>query len=146
MSNIGSYDERRNDFDWGQAREELAYDDAPTKNIAYFLAERNCERGLADKVALIWENAAGDATERYTFDEVRLYSNAYARLLRELGIEPGERVCIFMDKIPDLYFSFVGILKAGAIAQPLFSAFREDSLFTRLENAETTAILTMKKS
>ncbi|NIT37090.1 MAG: acetate--CoA ligase [candidate division Zixibacteria bacterium] len=145
MSNIGSYDERRNDFDWGQAREELAYDDAPTKNIAYFLAERNCERGLADKVALIWENAAGDATERYTFDEVRLYSNAYARLLRELGIEPGERVCIFMDKIPDLYFSFVGILKAGAIAQPLFSAFREDSLFTRLENAETTAILTMKK-
>jgi acetyl-CoA synthetase len=145
MSNIGSYDERRNDFDWGQAREELAYDDAPTKNIAYFLAERNCERGLGDKVALIWENAAGDATVRFTFEQLRLYGNAYARFLRDLGIEPGERICIFMDKIPDLYFSFVGILKAGAIAQPLFSAFREDSLFTRLENAETTAILTMKK-
>jgi acetyl-CoA synthetase len=145
MSNIGSYDERRKDFDWGRAREELAYDDAPTKNIAYFLAERNCERGLGDKVALIWENAAGDATERFTFEQLRLYGNAYAKLLRRLGVEPGERVCIFMDKIPDLYFSFAGILKAGAIAQPLFSAFREDSLFTRLENAETTAVLTMKK-
>lgn len=145
MSNIGSYDERRKDFDWGQAREELAYDDAPTKNIAYFLAERNCERGLGDKVALIWENAAGDATERFTFDELRRYSNAYARLLRGLGVEPGARVCIFMDKVPDLYFSFVGILKAGAIAQPLFSAFREDSLFTRLENAETAAVLTTKR-
>ncbi len=145
MSNIGSYDERRNGFDWGQAREELAYDDAPTKNIAYFLAERNCERGLGEKVALIWENAAGDATKRFTFEQLRLYGNAYAKLLRELGIEPGERVCIFMDKIPDLYFSFAGILKAGAIAQPLFSAFREDSLFTRLENAGTTAVLTMKK-
>jgi acetyl-CoA synthetase len=145
MSNIGSYDERYEDFDWGQAREELAYDDAPTKNIAYFLAERNCERGLGDKVALIWENAAGDVTKKYNFNELRLYSNAYAKLLRDLGIEAGERVCIFMDKIPDLYFSFVGILKAGAVAQPLFSAFREDSLFTRLENAETTAVLTMKK-
>ncbi len=145
MSNIGSYDERLKDFDWGRAREELAYDDAPTKNIAYFLAERNCERGLGDKVALIWENAAGDAAERFTFEQLRLYGNAYARLLRGLGVEPGERVCLFMDKIPDLYFSFVGILKAGAIAQPLFSAFREDSLFTRLENAETSAVLTTKK-
>jgi acetyl-CoA synthetase len=145
MSNIGSYDERRKNFDWGHAREELAYDDAPTKNVAYFLAERNCERGLGDKVALIWENAAGDETRRFTFDELRRYSNAYAALLRRLGLEPGERVCIFMDKIPDLYFSFVGILKAGAIAQPLFSAFREDSLLTRLENAETAAVLTMKK-
>ena len=145
MSNIGSYDERRDNFDWRQARKALAYDAAPTKNIAYFLAERNCERGLGDKVALIWENAAGDATKRFTFDELRLYGNAYAKLLRDLGVAPGERVCIFMDKIPDLYFSFVGILKAGAIAQPLFSAFREDSLFTRLENAETTAVLTMKK-
>jgi acetyl-CoA synthetase len=145
MSNIGSYDERRKDFDWGQAREELAYDDAPTKNIAYFLAERNCERGLGDKVALIWENAAGDDARSFTFDELRRYSNAYAALLRRLDLEPGERVCIFMDKIPDLYFSFVGILKAGAIAQPLFSAFREDSLLTRLENAETSAVFTMKR-
>jgi acetyl-CoA synthetase len=145
MSNIGSYDERFEDFDWGQARAELAYDDAPTKNIAYFLAERNCERGRGNKVALIWENAAGDVTKQFTFNELRLYSNAYAQLLRDLGVEPGARVCLFMDKIPDLYFAFVGILKAGAIAQPLFSAFREDSLFTRLENAETSVVLTMKK-
>jgi len=145
MSNIGSYEEKLEDFDWGQARAELAYDDAPTKNIAYFLAERNCERGLGDKVALIWENAAGDVTTKFTFNQLRLYSNAYAKLLRDLGVEPGARVCLFMDKIPDLYFAFVGILKAGAIAQPLFSAFREDSLFTRLENAETSVVLTMKK-
>jgi acetyl-CoA synthetase len=145
MSNIGSYEERYGDFDWALARAELAYDEAPTKNLAYFLADRNCERGLGDKKALIWENAAGDVTKEYTFDDLRLHSNAYARLLRELGVEPGERACIFMDKIPDLYLSFIGILKAGCIAQPLFSAFREDSLLTRLENAETTAVFTMKK-
>ncbi|MGD8718651.1 MAG: acetate--CoA ligase [Candidatus Zixiibacteriota bacterium] len=145
MSNIGSYDERAKDFGWEQARAELGYDDAPTKNIAYFLTDRNCERGLGDKTALIWESAAGDETREYTFEQLRVYSNGYAKLLGDLGIEAGDRICLFMDKVPALYIAFIGILRAGAIAQPLFSAFREDSLFTRLENAETVAVITSKK-
>ena len=50
-----------------------------------------------------------------------------------------------MDRIPELYLGFLGILKIGAIAQPLFSAFGDESLFVRLDNAETTAIITQKK-
>jgi acetyl-CoA synthetase len=50
-----------------------------------------------------------------------------------------------MDRIPELYLSFLGILKTGAIVQPLFSAFGEDSLFVRLENAQTKAVITQKK-
>ncbi|OQX95453.1 hypothetical protein B6I21_05375 [candidate division KSB1 bacterium 4572_119] len=50
-----------------------------------------------------------------------------------------------MDKVPELYFGFLGILKIGAIAQPLFSAFGDESLHVRLDNAETTAIITQKK-
>jgi len=145
MSNIGSYEERLPGFSWDVARKELDYDHARSKNIAYFLTDRNCELGRKDKVALLWENADGDVTKRYTFDQLRLNANAYAKLLQDLGVKPGERVCIFMDKIPDLYFSLIGTLKMGGIAQPLFSAFREDSLLVRLENATTTAIVTQKK-
>ena len=50
-----------------------------------------------------------------------------------------------MDKIPELYLGFLGVLKIGAIAQPLFSAFGDESLFIRLENAQTKAIITQKK-
>jgi acetyl-CoA synthetase len=50
-----------------------------------------------------------------------------------------------MDRIPELYFSFLGILKIGAIVQPLFSAFGDESLFVRLENAKTRAIITQRK-
>ena len=50
-----------------------------------------------------------------------------------------------MDKVPELYLGVLGILKIGAIAQPLFSAFGDESLFVRLENAQTTAIITQKK-
>jgi acetyl-CoA synthetase len=60
-------------------------------------------------------------------------------------MEPGDRVCIFMDKIPSLYFSFLGILKMGGIAQPLFSAFGDESLEVRLQSAGTKAILTTGK-
>jgi len=47
-----------------------------------------------------------------------------------------------LDKIPELYFAFVGILKHGTIVQPLFSAFGEESLGTRLESAGTSVVLT----
>ena len=62
-----------------------------------------------------------------------------------MGLKPGERVCIFMDRIPSLYISFLGVLKFGAVVQPLFSAFGEESLEVRLQNAETSAILTTQK-
>ena len=50
-----------------------------------------------------------------------------------------------MDRVPELYIGFLGILKTGAVAQPLFSAFGEESLLVRLQNAGTAAIITQKK-
>ena len=67
------------------------------------------------------------------------------QFLVELGIKPGERVCLFLDRVPELYIGFLGILKMGAVAQPLFSAFGDESLFVRLADARTSAIITQKK-
>jgi len=144
MSNIGSYDERYRDFDWSRAEEELSWDDGGMINIGYLCSDRNCELGLADKTALIWESFSG-REKRYSFNDIRIYSNSFAKFFQDLGIEPGERICIFLDKIPALYIGLLGVLKMGAIAQPLFSAFGEDALFTRLEDAGTEAIFTSRK-
>ena len=57
----------------------------------------------------------------------------------------GERVCLFMDRLPELYIGFLGVLKAGLVVQPLFSAFGEESLSVRLENAETACVITEMK-
>lgn len=131
-------------FDWDEADKVLEWKDGELLNIGTICSDRVCEMGHGDRTALIWEGF-GDRSARYTFDELRVYSNGFASFLREHGIEPGDRVCIFMDKIPSLYFSFLGILKAGAIAQPLFSAFGDESLEVRLASAGTKAILTTKK-
>ncbi|MBK8974763.1 MAG: AMP-binding protein [Planctomycetes bacterium] len=145
VSNIGSYEERLRDFDWGIARQVLGWQDGELLNIGHICSDRICARGKGAKTALIWEGF-GDRKARYTFDDLRVWSNGFAKLIRDdLGVGVGERVCVFMDKIPSLYFSFLGILKAGAVAQPLFSAFGDESLEVRLKSAGTTAILTTQK-
>ena len=144
MSNMGSYDEQIKDFSWAIAEQELDYHDGGVINIGWYCSDRICDQGKAGKTALVWEGLGG-AEKEYTFDDVRINSNKFGAFLRELGIKEEDRVCLFMDKIPELYIGFLGVLKIGAIAQPLFSAFGDESLHVRLDNAETTAILTQRK-
>lgn len=144
MSNIGSYDERIKNFSWDIAGEILNWKDGELLNIGHMCSDRICKQGLADKTALIWEGF-GDKKAKYTFDDIRVLSNGYAKFLQDQGVKPGDRVCLFMDKIPALFISFLGILKMGGIAQPLFSAFGDESLEVRLESAGTKAILTTQK-
>ena len=144
MSNIGSYDERVKNFSWSIAEKELGYKAGDVINIGWYCTDRICRMGQADKVALYWEGFTG-AEKTYTYNDIRLATNTIAAFLRGLGIKPEERVCLFMDRIPELYLGFLGILKTGAIAQPLFSAFGDESLLVRLSNAETSAVITQKK-
>ncbi len=142
-SNIGSYDERVKGFSWALAEQELGYKPGDDINIAWYCTDRICKMGKGNKTALIWEGMHGEKT--YTFNDIRLASNTIAAFLQGLGVKPEDRVCLFMDKVPELYLGFLGVLKLGAIAQPLFSAFGDESLHVRLENAGTTAIITQKK-
>jgi acetyl-CoA synthetase len=144
MSNIGSYEEKYKDFDWQLSVRELEYGKDGIYNIAYYCSDQIVERGFGDKMALIWQGFSGEV-KHYTYNDLRIYSNNFARFLCDIGLVAGDRVCIFMDRIPELYISFLGVLKMGAIVQPLFSAFGEEALFTRLDDAATKAILTTKK-
>jgi acetyl-CoA synthetase len=144
MANIGSYEKRRKGFNWSQVESELGYKDGDTINIGWYCTDRICLNGSAEKIALIHEDFSG-VEKRFSFNDIRLASNTIGWFLRNLGIVNGDRICLFMDRIPELYFSFLGILKIGAITQPLFSAFGDESLFVRLENAQTRAIITQRK-
>jgi acetyl-CoA synthetase len=144
MSNIGSYDEKARDFSWKAVEEELGYAEGDVINIGWYCSDRICEKGDGQKMALLWEGLGGKE-KRFTYNDIRVASNTIGAYLRDLGINDGDRVCLFMDKIPELYLGFLGILKIGAIAQPLFSAFGDESLAIRLENAESAAIITQKK-
>jgi acetyl-CoA synthetase len=144
MSNISSYQERNLDFDWSLAEKELEYQYGNVLNIGWYCSDRICLKGKGDKIAFYYESFTGKE-KRYTFDDLRLASNTIGTLLTNLGLLDKDRICLFMDKVPELYFSFLGILKIGAIAQPLFSAFGDESLYVRMEDAQTRAIITQSK-
>ena len=144
MSNFGSYEERLKSFDWSLAELELGYLKEDIINIGWYCSDRICLKGNGNKIALYYENFGG-AEKRFTFNDIRLASNTIGNFLINLGLKNEDRICLFMNRIPELYFSFLGILKIGAIVQPLFSAFGDESLFIRLENAQTRAIITQRK-
>ncbi len=139
-----TYEELLQGFDWSQAEKELGYRDGDVINIGWHCTDRICARGDGAKPALIWEDFRGEE-RTYTFDDLRVLSNTFAARLQELGLEPGERICLFADRVPELYIGFLAGLKMGAIVQPLFSAFGADSLWTRLHDAGTAAIVTQRK-
>ncbi|MEW5701499.1 MAG: acetate--CoA ligase [Candidatus Zixiibacteriota bacterium] len=143
-SNIGSYEERLAGFDWSISERELGYRPGDPINIGWYCSDRICQLGMAEKTALIWEDHQGNV-KRYTYNDIRQLGNTMADFLQRLGLKPGERVCLFLDRVPELYIGFLGILKSGAIAQPLFSAFGDESLFTRLDDAKTAAVITQKR-
>jgi len=131
-------------FTWDQARRVLGFPEDKF-NLGWYMTDRVCQQGKADKVALIWESADGADVRRYTFDELRRYANAYARFLTGLGLKPGDRCAVFMERVPELYIAIVGGLKAGIVMQPMFSAFGEEALEQRVGPAESRAVLTQRK-
>ncbi len=139
-----SYADRLRDFDWAIAQRELDWAPGRPLNIGWYCSDRICLQDHGARPALIWEDFQGHARS-YTFDQLRQRSNAMAQHLRGLGLGPGDRICLFLDRVPELYIGFLAILKMGGIAQPLFSAFGDEALWVRLDDAQTAAIVTQKK-
>jgi len=139
-----SYEELTDSIDWSMAERELGYAPGGLLNIGWMCSDRICHSGLADKWALLWEDHEG-RERRFTYNDIRILSNTVAHFLFQQDVRPGERICLFMDRVPELYIGFLGILKTGAVAQPLFSAFGDESLLVRLRDAETSAIFTQRK-
>ncbi|MCP4662947.1 MAG: AMP-binding protein, partial [bacterium] len=143
QSNIGDHEALRASFDWSQARETLGWP-GDKFNIGWYCSDRICEQGLGEKLALIWEGTSGEV-RRYTYNDLRVLSNAYASKLLDLGLQPGDRCAVFCERTPELYIGIVGGLKAGIVMLPMFSAFGEDALAARVGPSGAAAILTQRK-
>lgn len=110
-------------------------------NAAYEAIDKNVLSWRKNKVALYWEETAGER-KKYTFLELSILSNKFANILKKLGVKKGDRVFFFLPRVPELYFGFLGTLKIGAIAGTLFSAFGPQALLDRLDNSDAKVLIT----
>lgn len=138
--NLMDYEAARNSFSWADVEKQFSFSDTGNLNMAYEAIDRHAEGDRKNKVALYYSDSSRD--EQYTFLDMKKKSNQAANVMKKIGVQKGDRVFIFMPRLPELYFALLGSLKIGAIVGPLFEAFMEGAVRDRLENSEAIALIT----
>ena len=141
VPNLTDYEATRAAFSWDALRRELDGLPGGGINIAHECIDRHTGTSRRDKTALRWEGRNGDV-ETYTFNDLKQLSDRFAQVLRGLGVRKGQRVFVFLDRVPELYVTVFGTLKAGAVIGPLFSAFGPDAIRDRLADAAAVVLIT----
>ena len=139
--NLDDYETARGSFDWGSAEGELDWLPDGNLNIAYEAIDRHVAKGNGAKPAMLWEGKNGEQ-ETHTFADLSAATNQFANVLRGLGLQKGDRVFTFMERLPEIYVAVFGALKAGCVAGPLFSAFGPDPVRDRLEDSGAVVLVT----
>ena len=127
-------------FTWNHAKQEIAWFPKNKLNAAYNAVDKHVATWRKNKVALYYEDEL--KSEKYTYKELSELSNQFANVLKHLKVKKGDRIFIFLPRIPELYISFLGIIKTGAIAGTLFQAFGPSALEDRLGGSEASLVIT----
>lgn len=138
--NMSDYEKWSADFRWEDVEKQFSWYETGKVNMAYEAIDRHVANGRGDKIALYYSDAVRD--EAYTYADLSRKTNQFANVLRNLGIQKGDRIFIFMPRTPELYVSLLGSLKIGAVVGPLFEAFMETAVKDRLEDSAAVAIVT----
>lgn len=139
--NVKDYEQLRNSFSWDEMKSKFTWNETGKVNMAYEALDRHAEDpAKKDKIALLY--SAPDREETVTFEQLSKQSNRFANVLKKHGVEKGDRVFLFMQRSPEFYAAFFGILKTGAIAGPLFEAFMEQAVGDRLQDSEAKVLIT----
>ncbi len=138
--NLQDYEEAYKDFCWEDVEKNFSWYKTGKINMAYEAIDRHAKGKTKNKIALYYVD--DNREETYTYKEMKMLSNKFGNVLKDLGIKKGDRVFIFLPRSPELYVSFMGIAKVGAIAGPLFEAFMEDAVKDRLYDSGAVAVIT----
>lgn len=140
-NNLPNYDEAYANFNWEEVNKNFTWNETGRVNMAYEAIDKHAKSDRKNKVALYYQD--GSRKEKYTFKEMKDFSNKAGNVLKNYGdVEKGDRVFIFMPRSPELYFALLGAVKLGAIVGPLFEAFMESAVRDRLEDSEAKVLIT----
>ena len=125
---------------WAEARKLI---DAPAGsiNIAYEAVDRHVAAGHGDTIAIRWLGKEDERRE-FSYGDLAQQTARFASLLAAQGLKPGDSVFTLMGRVPELYFSALGTLKAGLVFTPLFSAFGPEPIRTRMEIGAANVLVT----
>ncbi|HUP27178.1 MAG TPA: acetate--CoA ligase [Chloroflexia bacterium] len=109
-------------------------------NACYNCVDRHLG-SRAGKTALIWEGEPGDE-RRFTYAELYREVNRASQMLRNLGIEKGDRVAIYMPMIPEAAVAMLACARLGAPHTVVFGGFAPEALRDRIIDADAKLVIT----
>ncbi len=109
-------------------------------NIGLACTRSQCEAGKADKIAMHWRSVHGER-QSYCFSDLDRESDRTAAAFAAAGLEAGDVLFIFLPKLPELFFSFLGALKHRLTVATLFANIGEEAMQDRLADARGAAII-----
>ncbi len=132
------------EFDYEKVYKQWKWNIPKTYNIGVDAVDKHAASKNRNKVALYWENAAG-STVRYTFGDLKNLSNKFGNVLKNLGLQKGDRFLIRLPNIPAFQIAFLGGVKIGAVTIPSSVMFREHEIEYRLNDSSAKAVITTPK-
>lgn len=111
-------------------------------NTSYLTLDFHVENGRADQTALIYDSPVTETVLRYSFQELKEEVSKFAGVLREKGIEKGDRVIIYMPMIPEAVVAMLACARLGAIHSVVFGGFAPNELAIRIDDAKPKVLVT----
>ena len=133
---------------WDTVREydfvnaNIKWFDGGKLNACYNCLDRHVEAGHGDATAIIWEGNSPDEDKTFTYSELLAQVKRFANVLKAQGIRKGDRVCIYLQMVPELTIAMLACARIGAVHSVVFGAFSADSLRDRINDSECKLLIT----
>ena len=132
--------EKVRDFNFKEAK--IKWFESGRLNVSYNCLDRHVESGNGDRTAIIWEGNNPSEDKRFTYNELLSKVKKFANVLKNLGVVKGDRVCIYMQMVPELAIAMLACARIGAVHSVVFGAFSADSLRDRINDSTCKILIT----
>ena len=110
-------------------------------NISYNCLDRHLTTWRKNKAAIIWEGEPGDS-RTLTYAQLHREVCQFANVLKQLGVQKGDRVGIYMPMIPEAAIAMLACARIGAPHSVVFGGFSAEALRDRLIDAQAKLVIT----
>ncbi len=127
-----------NDF----TKAKISWFEGGKLNVSYNCLDRHIKAGFGDQTALIWEGNDPREDKALSYSEMLSEVSKFANVLKSNGIKKGDRVCIYMQMIPELAIAMLACTRIGAVHSIVFGAFSPDALKNRINDSSCKVLIT----
>ncbi len=111
-------------------------------NIVHNAIDRHLKTHRKNQLALMWESEDGKVERTFSYYAMNREVSRMANIIKSMGIQKGERVTIYMGRVPEIVFAMLACAKIGAIHSVVFGGFSVDSLQGRVDDSQSKLVIT----